>query len=527
MLAIGVRYLMGWSMAAADGAAKQRHEWPPHPDRLFMALTSACFEAECGDAAEAALNWLENQPSPELAFSQASYRRIVTSYVPVNDAKSPKLKEGKEPSEGQIKNGLSLLPESRLRQPRQFPLAIPESPNIHFIWPGVALNGHREGLEMLCRSVTSLGHSSSLVQAWLCDDPPPANLAPTDAISECRLRVPGPGRLSHLIRRYNEAAIHEHSSLVQELRLAKGKLKKQVKETIRERFPNGEPRWLRPDPARHQGYRRVADIGNAPEIPSSLFDERLLVLRRTSGRPLGLESTLLLTEAARKTILSRCEDPIPEWVSGHTKDGKASKVPHMAVFPLPHVGCEHADGHFLGLAIAMPRSVPENEIARNLAWLNDYDKSGQPRPIAIYNGKHIDWQVCLEQSEFPPRALRMETWAKHSQYWATVTPIVFDRYPKGAEKERQVLKMIATACERIGLPKPASVMLTEVSPFPGVPHRSRFPALLRKHDQARMRHSHAVLCFDAPVSGPVLLGAGRFRGYGLCRPLLPAGRSDQ
>ena len=30
MFALGIRYLNGWSMAAADGAKKQRVEWPPH-----------------------------------------------------------------------------------------------------------------------------------------------------------------------------------------------------------------------------------------------------------------------------------------------------------------------------------------------------------------------------------------------------------------------------------------------------------------------------------------------------------------
>ena len=40
----GIRYLMGWAMAAADGAKKQLAEWPPHPDRVFMALAAAWFE---------------------------------------------------------------------------------------------------------------------------------------------------------------------------------------------------------------------------------------------------------------------------------------------------------------------------------------------------------------------------------------------------------------------------------------------------------------------------------------------------
>jgi len=44
MFGFGIRYLMGWAMAAADGAKKERAEWPPHPDRIFMALAAAWFE---------------------------------------------------------------------------------------------------------------------------------------------------------------------------------------------------------------------------------------------------------------------------------------------------------------------------------------------------------------------------------------------------------------------------------------------------------------------------------------------------
>jgi CRISPR-associated protein Csb2 len=31
--------------------------------------------------------------------------------------------------------------------------------------------------------------------------------------------------------------------------------------------------------------------------------------------------------------------------------------------------------------------------------------------------------------------------------------------------------------------------------------------------------THAVIRFSEPVAGPVILGAGRFVGLGLCRPL--------
>jgi CRISPR-associated protein Csb2 len=35
-----------------------------------------------------------------------------------------------------------------------------------------------------------------------------------------------------------------------------------------------------------------------------------------------------------------------------------------------------------------------------------------------------------------------------------------------------------------------------------------------------------VLLFDEPVRGPVLIGAGRFRGYGVCRPVNAEGGAN-
>ena len=85
MFALGLHYLNGWSMAAADGARKERAEWPPHPDRVFMALAAAWFETGEDHAEGEALRWLEALPPPAIAASDADSRAAVVSYVPVND----------------------------------------------------------------------------------------------------------------------------------------------------------------------------------------------------------------------------------------------------------------------------------------------------------------------------------------------------------------------------------------------------------------------------------------------------------
>jgi CRISPR-associated protein Csb2 len=120
--------------------------------------------------------------------------------------------------------------------------------------------------------------------------------------------------------------------------------------------------------------------------------------------------------------------------------------------------------------------------------------------------------------------LRAATWTAHpdgATHWSTVTPIAFDRHPKVPDRSayrREVAGMIAQACSRIGLPEPRDVIITAVSAHLGVPPAFAFPRLQRKDGSLR-RHSHAILVFDEPVCGPIVLGAGRYCGYGACRPI--------
>jgi CRISPR-associated protein Csb2 len=102
-----------------------------------------------------------------------------------------------------------------------------------------------------------------------------------------------------------------------------------------------------------------------------------------------------------------------------------------------------------------------------------------------------------------------------------VTPIAFDRHPKAKDRSsyhREIAGMIAQGAVRVGLPEPRDVIVTSVSAHLGVPPAHVFPRLQRK-DGSQRRHAHAIIVFDRAVRGPIVLGAGRYRGYGACRPL--------
>jgi CRISPR-associated protein Csb2 len=557
MFGLGIHYLNGWAMAAADGARKEHAEWPPHPDRVFMAMSAAWFETGQDEQEKEALEWLERLPAPGLAATDAETRCAlesgipVTSYVPVNDtALGKKLPDTHD--SGKLKEaGLGLVPEHRPRQPRKFPVAIPHVPSVHLVWKEDLPQEHRGPLASLCSKVVSVGHSSSLVQMWLTDQPPSPSLAPVNSMALHRLRVFGPGRLEYLKTRCNKDEVIRHREVtaalvsLQErkkeidrkrkaaLKGLKGPDKKQAEVPFRheleaiddalaacrkelEAFEGRTPNSLWPEPGLWQGYARTSQSLQS-DNPKSLFDERLVIMNIT-GKRLSLTSTLKLTEAIRGALLSACAEPVPEWISGHRPDGTRSLDPHLAFLPLPFVASAHADGRIMGAALALPRIIDKSEAGSILdSWLRD--DNGLPRRIKLFDGHWLECSMELETRETPPWNLRSSSWVGPSRMWASVTPIVLDRHFDGKNMWEQAAIVVQDACERIGLPRPERVLLHPVSLVEGAPHSRDFPPVKRKFDNGRMHHCHAVILFSEPVSGPVLVGAGRFRGYGLCRPM--------
>jgi CRISPR-associated protein Csb2 len=538
MFALGLRYLMGWAMSAADGQEKQRTEWPPHPDRVFMALAAAWFETGEDAAQGAALRWLEALPPPYIAASDAQIRgsgrqvKPVVSYVPVNDSKPGRALPQTDDLKKLKDAGLSLVPEHRSRQPRSFPVAIPESPDVFLIWPEADASVYMDALRVLAGNITHVGHSASLVQAWVEIAPPQATWRPSEGVATQRMRVSYQGRLDHLRDRMNRNACIAYRDLAGAIERIKedrktmaDKAEKKAATTKQkeleakfERFAGIEPATFRPEDARWQGYASARTPSHSA-TPASLFAPQLLVIA-LRGRRYPLASILRMTEALRGAVLQACPAPIPEWLSGHVPGtSEPTRKPHIALLPLPFTGSEHADGHIMGLAIAFPHELDADETGRCLNPLLWDMQTGAPRAFKLFDGQWLEATAEIELRGAPPRNLRSETWTRAAKVWASVTPVVLDRHFKGANKWDHAAESLKEACERIELPRPEMVLLNPVSSVRGAPHAHEFPPLKRKRDGGSAEHIHATLVFAEPVSGPVLLGAGRFRGYGMFRPM--------
>jgi CRISPR-associated protein Csb2 len=550
MFALGIDFITRVAVMT-DAASRERAEWPPHPARVFMALVAAHYDsrplAEDGvDAAtswsqeRAALEWLERQGAPEMRWPEAASRTVVKVYVPVNDAAVPQNAAKVKLSE--IRSALGVMPDQRSRQERTFPAVHVEGDEpdcfVHLVWPEAEPSPLiLKTLEDLVKKVVRIGHSSSFVRMWVPatkELPLPThapNFKATSARRGIQLRVPAQGFFADLDQRYNAGEIDAFFDLSERIATSTGKSNKQAKADFAKRFGTEWSRSVSAPVRMRPSVGLTAQYGPKDEpkllVVSSTFDPDLLVLTKQEGPVLGLESTAALTAALRGLLLQEAEGK-PEWFTGHSAPGVPSTNGHMALLPLAYVGGEHADGHILGLAIAFPRSVSASERADCLRG-RLFGPLGEDLDLNLVMGSLGDWTIRREERSSPPLALRSNTWTEPSTVWASVTPVVLDRHPKHDQRtERaqwrdEVAASIEKSCELQGLPKPELIDVDKTSWHRGAP-RSRpgpdgMPWLPGKEGTSPRQQVHVLLQFPCEVQGPVLLGAGRFRGYGLCKPL--------
>jgi len=489
MFAIGVELLMRRAIITRWDN-REEPEWPPHPDRVFMALVAAWGEAGEDAGQREALEWLERLDAPSLAVPlEVSERTSFTSYVPVNDDSSPMGKKGPFGAMGG-------LPIGRNRQPRRFPAVAPSSPMFFLIWDIDTPENLRPALEKVCALATYLGHSATPVRVWVEDQPPAPTLVPDDKRSTHYLRMFSGGRLGYLKNRYDLG--------------------------------------LRPQPSLWQGYAKPEETAGE-EVHEGPFDPGIFVLRQMSGgRRFGLESCGIVTDAVRNELMRRCGPNAPEWISGHAPDGLKSKQDRPAYLPLGFVDREHADGHLLGVAVVVPRDFEHTERLFELLGLHGGKnqreiEAGVPylsvKVVHPQSENHEDGDLDLELDERPEGrrefTLKSFTWTHPRRIWKTVTPLMLPNFPRRRLTAEDV---VAKACVEAGYPVPTGVRVGRAPFMRGVPHTRSFCVKPRDGRPPRPL-THAEIEFAVPVRGPVLIGAGRYLGYGACRAPLQENES--
>jgi CRISPR-associated protein Csb2 len=282
-----------------------------------------------------------------------------------------------------------------------------------------------------------------------------------------------------------------------------------------------------------QGYSEIADVEAG--AARTVFDERVEILRlepaETTFRHLQLETTLALTATLRAAILRHCPAGAPESISGHAAGGGATAQAHVAYFPLGFVDHEHADGHLLGVGIGLPRGMAEAEERMLLAAIEAIADEGEQKGAGLgfdrvrFPGLG-QWRLVRAGPLDEWRAaLKARAWTgapEGATLWGSVTPVVYDQHGKAKDRGAYLAECAASVEEAVrrvvGVEVGVKARVSPVSGILGVPPARDFPRMKRK-DGSERRHTHVEIEFDRPVIGPLLVGAGRFRGYGLLRPV--------
>ncbi len=558
MLAFAIDLLSGRYVATSYND-RDRAEWPPHPARLFSALVATWAEAEPAsgkrEAELQALRWLECQAPPDIVASSTTavgVRDVVPVFVPVNDTTvilapdTAKLAEAEaalseavdakarvkaekeldklqkklvsdtakaisapgKTSGTDITAAAQLFPERRVRQQRTFPSVTPAVPTAVFVWPGAAPTAeHQMALGRLLERMVRLGHSSSFVHARIVDA---AAVAAAEAQTTRFVTDPDNGRL---MLRW----------------VAAGQVDRLL--AAFDRHQETEPRVL---PATFVRYREglAAPVAG---LESTVFDDDWMVLARVAGPRLPSTATAGVARQLRRALMSFADQPPSELLSGHRPDGAASAAPHLAVVPLPFVGSEHADGALLGVALVLPRSADPAERRAVLRTVGRYeaahsapgDDDTPVLPLHLGTAGVLQLQRVV-WGEHKNAGLRPRTWSRPARRWATATPVALDRNPGDLHdpdpaKRRAAFEVatadVVEAVRRIGLPAPVGVDVVRSCVLSGSAKPRIFPRFPIDTTRAQRVLVHVRLVFADHVRGPILIGAGRYQGLGLCRPV--------
>lgn len=451
-----------WPSGVYDAASvdPSRPEWPPAPARLFSALRSG---ARSGDDLTA-LRWLETLSPPRIhADRHGMAARRHAGYVVVNAVQ----RGGGNLSHPGRDNGLRARAGTTLA-----------SPEVFFVWPDVVTEGLMlERLDKLAAKVPYLGRSTSQAivsvdDTWTGDARPawvPVSLGRGDAV----LPVPFPGLLDLLDAAY----------------------------TAGERAC---------DSYRTSDYR--FDDGVAYEAPPRLRTVRApysapLVLRLPEG--VHLAGTVLgaVTAALRRAVLSIMPEPIPSVVSGHGADG----LPHVGYLGLVDVGHQHADGHILALGVISPRG--DARVGEALADALLVEPGLRELRVPGLGSFELTYDPVRDR----PRGATADRWIGPSRSWVSATPAVLDRHPRRSLTEAEIMTQGIVAA---GYPAPVQVEVLAAPLIRGSQRLRRHQVPQRRGDRRPVRHIR--IGFDDCVEGPVLVGALRHLGFGMCAPEVDA-----
>jgi CRISPR-associated protein Csb2 len=446
-------------------------EWPPSWMRLFSALVSVADEGVDDDLLRA----LERSDPPEIYATKALRPDPRLAYVPTNAI----------PRKGGEAKHTVLIGRTNAGEPRRWARTVPRSREIWYRFAGLDLNSEqRERLGSVCKRVPYFGRSTSPVLVELVDTEPPAAdwLVPATALADQRafayaatVRCPFPGALDALRAAYRAKYLEGGA---------------------------GDP-W-EVGVGIDYGAERPVDIPE--EVIAGPYPT--MVVLSLEGRRLDGRHAARVTYAFRHALLARAERQISTLHGHHDGD-----VLQCAALALPFVDAERADGHLLGVALAIPDLATDDLAVVDGALPRPGEEMEVTAgPLGVLRFLRV---TALDASR-SAWGLQPRRWIGPARSWMTALPMVFDRFLK---RDSDIEAEVRRAVVNSRLPEPEAMWVSRRPLLRGAPDLAPTDTVRRQTDTAVKPYRHVALRFPQPISGPVVVGSMRHYGLGLCAPI--------
>jgi len=495
-----------------EGRYHGEGDWPPSPARLFQALVAGvCLGGALGDTERNALTWLEGLEPPVIAAPPAwRPRRGVLFYMPNNDS---------DRIDGDPVRMAEIRTATKVFQPHVFDAAIP----FVYAWRLGAAPDDEEHARATCElaeRLYQLGRGVDMAWAWgevLDDDALGALLAeypgqvlrPSAGTGAASLPSPFSGSLKSIEERYR--AYGKRFRYVHDGRAVK---------VVFHQPPRPRFRSVTYDsPSARQLYEFREPTAESTFAPWPLVRASALVVRLRDGA----------VERLKRAMPQRAPE-IERVLVGRKPDGTNEGPPadRVRIIPLPSIGHIHADRYIRRVVVEVPATCPIR--AADVHWafsgLLVDPETGEVQAVLT----RADDQQFL-------RHYGMDDEESH-RVWRTLTPAALpesarrrridparksDHVKAGRERAREQARAAVAVCQALrhaGVRVAAEVIRVQREPFDM--NGARVEAFADGSRFTRGRLWHVEITFESALSGPLVLGDGRFLGLGVMAPVLEA-----
>ena len=468
----------------------------PSPFRLFQALVAgAGISGPLDKQTKEALTWLERLPNaPIIASPRLLHGQAVTMFMPNNDL---------DKFGGDVRNIAKTRGAQKVWRPRHFNAMVPWI----YAWPFADGESHAAVICTLSEKLYQLGRGVDMAWAW------------GEVLDEAAL----------------DAKLVKYNGIVRRPSAGDGLLlacpKKGSFESLKHRYQaqrfrteSGQRVFVQqPKPSYQQISYESPPVRYVFELRSSADSERRVAW--------PLEGASSLVVAAREAARGRLSTAMPDRIHdvdrhlvGRKPDG-SNAVPaesRVRIIAIPSIGMHYADRAIRRLLAEIPAACPLRSEDVRWAFSGAELDTGEVKDVLLSPSAEDDM-------------LRHYGVGMGARVFRSVTPVVLPEEGKRrrieptrklAEAKRGLERVVEISAARAavvqalrhaGMSAPAESIQLQREPFDGAGSRVEPFADNTRFDKHRLWHVEIV--FAAPLSGPLVIGDGRFLGLGVMAPV--------